>query len=323
MDALDPESADYAGWKSWKHTCQVMADDLAAGFKLIMPHETFTEEKVIDFGNLTVKITWLGKSGTAGKLLIFIPEEGVLYVDGIIHHAHVSPTLRPNPEGMDVERWIAVVSEALSHKEKIKYVVTSLSGMATVERLEARRDYWSDLWDDIKTATAAGKSYDEAKAELDFNGKYAYLKKWPEYRADRDDWWRAEHGRTLMVFWEQLHKSAANELVRVIDESGIKAALVRCDEMLEDESNEYFFEENSLNGMGYKYLNEGKLDESIALFRMAIKALPKSSNLYDSLGEAYLKSGDEKNAVLNYKKSLELNSNNDNAKKVLMELDAK
>jgi predicted negative regulator of RcsB-dependent stress response len=39
--------------------------------------------------------------------------------------------------------------------------------------------------------------------------------------------------------------------------------------------------------------------------------------VYDSLGEAYMKAGNKDEAIRNYKKSLELNPKNDNAKKML------
>ncbi|MBN1270673.1 MAG: tetratricopeptide repeat protein [Candidatus Aminicenantes bacterium] len=46
-------------------------------------------------------------------------------------------------------------------------------------------------------------------------------------------------------------------------------------------------------------------------------AFPDSANLYDSLGEAYLIQGNKDMAIKNYKKSLELNPDNQNAAKML------
>ena len=40
----------------------------------------------------------------------------------------------------------------------------------------------------------------------------------------------------------------------------------------------------------------------------------------DSLGEGYLESGDKKSAVENYKKSLELDPTNENAREVLKKI---
>lgn len=53
---------------------------------------------------------------------------------------------------------------------------------------------------------------------------------------------------------------------------------------------------------------------------MNVEMNPQSANAYDSLGEAYMKAGDDENAIKNYEKSLELNADNDNAKKMLKKL---
>ena len=50
---------------------------------------------------------------------------------------------------------------------------------------------------------------------------------------------------------------------------------------------------------------------------MNVALYPESSNVYDSLGEAYLASGDSIKALNNYKKSFELNPNNVRAERVI------
>ena len=49
---------------------------------------------------------------------------------------------------------------------------------------------------------------------------------------------------------------------------------------------------------------------------------PDWGNDYDSLGEAYMKSGQKQLAIENYKKSLEKDPTNENAKQKLKELEA-
>lgn len=67
-------------------------------------------------------------------------------------------------------------------------------------------------------------------------------------------------------------------------------------------------------------MQSGKVKEAIEIFKLNVEAFPKSGNTYDSLGEAYLKNGDKKLAIINYKKSVELDPTNENGKKVLQEL---
>jgi tetratricopeptide (TPR) repeat protein len=65
--------------------------------------------------------------------------------------------------------------------------------------------------------------------------------------------------------------------------------------------------ENELNLYGYQLLNSGQHDKAIEILTLNTKRFPKSANVWDSLGEAYFIKGDQKNALVNFKKSLSLN----------------
>lgn len=65
--------------------------------------------------------------------------------------------------------------------------------------------------------------------------------------------------------------------------------------------------EAELNTYGYQLLGQDKTDKAIEIFLLNTQKNPKSANCWDSLGEAYAKKGDKKNAVASYKKSLSLN----------------
>jgi len=79
-------------------------------------------------------------------------------------------------------------------------------------------------------------------------------------------------------------------------------------------------QEPRLNDLGYSLLREKKFAEAIAVFKVNVELYPKSSNTYDSLGEAYMESGQNELAAANYKKSLELDPNNQNAAAMLKKL---
>jgi DUF2911 family protein len=64
--------------------------------------------------------------------------------------------------------------------------------------------------------------------------------------------------------------------------------------------------EAEMNTYGYLLMGQGKVDSAIAIFRKNIRDYPQSWNTYDSLGEAYAKKGDKKQAAVNYGKALAL-----------------
>ena len=64
---------------------------------------------------------------------------------------------------------------------------------------------------------------------------------------------------------------------------------------------------NDLNTYGYNLMGQGKQDKAIEVFIYATKRFPKDPNAFDSLGEGYATKGDNKNAILNFKKALSMN----------------
>jgi Tetratricopeptide repeat/Peptidase family S41 len=79
-------------------------------------------------------------------------------------------------------------------------------------------------------------------------------------------------------------------------------------------ANAYHNIEAELNRLGYSLMEEGKLAAAVEVFRLNVKAYPVSSNVYDSLGEAYAQQGEKQLAIENYRKALELNPRNDHAR---------
>jgi tetratricopeptide (TPR) repeat protein len=81
--------------------------------------------------------------------------------------------------------------------------------------------------------------------------------------------------------------------------------------------------ERIINRLGYSYIRKSEHDLAIEIFKINIALYPKSSNVYDSLGDGYLSIKDTTNAVTYYKKALDINPENSNAKKAYTKLTAK
>lgn len=89
------------------------------------------------------------------------------------------------------------------------------------------------------------------------------------------------------------------------------AALVRAAEA------ETYFDEREFLTLGYRLLGRGRLGEALFVFEENARRHPESWNAHDSLGEAYLKAGRTSDAIRSYERSLSLNPDNANAKKML------
>ncbi|MDD3722913.1 MAG: hypothetical protein PHW92_10595 [Lutibacter sp.] len=91
----------------------------------------------------------------------------------------------------------------------------------------------------------------------------------------------------------------------------------------EKDSLDSSINENYLNSFGYKVLRDKDFEIAKAIFKINVALYPKSSNVYDSLAEAYLKSGDTVQSIENYKKSLTFDSGNIRAKQQIKKLEKK
>ncbi len=65
--------------------------------------------------------------------------------------------------------------------------------------------------------------------------------------------------------------------------------------------------EGILNQLGYQLLFSGKIEEAILAFEVNMEQNPKSTNVYDSLAEAYMANNQKELAVTYYTKVLEMN----------------
>lgn len=81
--------------------------------------------------------------------------------------------------------------------------------------------------------------------------------------------------------------------------------------------------ESNFNSLGYSKLRKDDFGAAINIFKINVALYPNSSNVYDSLADAFKKSGDTIQAITNYKKSLKLDSGNKRAKRNIDRLEKK
>ena len=91
-------------------------------------------------------------------------------------------------------------------------------------------------------------------------------------------------------------------------------------------SFEFSLPEQLLNRIGLNNMRSKKEEDrqtSLDFFRLNADNSPNSFNVHDSLSEAELAFGTEANALKCFKKYLEINPNNENAKSIIAKLQNK
>jgi CubicO group peptidase (beta-lactamase class C family) len=110
------------------------------------------------------------------------------------------------------------------------------------------------------------------------------------------------------------------QFVRILVQKGVPAAVDTYLKLRDDFTPEDIMSENTMNGIGYALLRTGRIDDAVGIFTLNVESFPESFNVYDSLGEAYMKKGEKELAVRNYERSLELNPDNTNGREMLEKL---
>jgi CubicO group peptidase (beta-lactamase class C family) len=75
-----------------------------------------------------------------------------------------------------------------------------------------------------------------------------------------------------------------------------------------------------LNQIGYSFLSDDKIDNAIEVFQLNTEMFPDDPNVWDSLGEAYLKKGNKDKALKMYKKALSIDPNFPSAMKAVKQM---
>ncbi|HYO91471.1 MAG TPA: tetratricopeptide repeat protein, partial [Pyrinomonadaceae bacterium] len=137
-----------------------------------------------------------------------------------------------------------------------------------------------------------------------------------DYRTNNDPALKA-------IFAYRDRRELADLLMEALSANDLALAAKWFREYRADPANAYLNIEGSMNSFGYRLMGMNRLTQAIEIFKLNVEAYPQSANVYDSLGEAYLKNGNKELAIKNYEKSLELDPNNPNAVAILKQLRGK
>jgi CubicO group peptidase (beta-lactamase class C family) len=121
--------------------------------------------------------------------------------------------------------------------------------------------------------------------------------------------------------YEKPKYSIADTLFKTYGKDGIAAAVKQYRDLKSSKGGDYDFSEPQLNTLGYRLMALGKTKDALEIFKLNVEMFPNGFNAYDSLGEAYLANGNKELALQNYRKSVELNPDNENGKNAIKRIE--
>jgi glyoxylase-like metal-dependent hydrolase (beta-lactamase superfamily II) len=113
--------------------------------------------------------------------------------------------------------------------------------------------------------------------------------------------------------------SALDVFRGLYEAQGTEVALERLREM-NGQPDRYYVLHPEFDTYAYRLMLADELDDARAMFLVLAELFPESDVAFDSLGEVYMRLGDNEAAIASFEKALELNPENGNAAEKLREL---
>ncbi len=118
-------------------------------------------------------------------------------------------------------------------------------------------------------------------------------------------------------------KSGVQLFSKTINSDDVNVNIEEIQKTFKTQKSKYYFSEMEFINLGYTYFREKDFAKAITVFEISTVLFSESPNTFDSLGEAFLASGNKEASILNYKKALELDPYFPSAKAALIKMGVK
>ncbi len=270
------------------------------------PTVTFTDTVTLHANGETVILKHVRAGHTDGDITVYFREAGILYVGDLILHGRFS-TVDPG-RGGDIRGFLQNLEDLIQdYPDGTRYVMAH-GPEYSKEEIRAYRHAFAATAPRIEEALRAGRTPEQIVAGEIFKEYGSWLRQM--------DWVQVVAAESEPAG----PPSICEPLTQTILEKGIAGTVEQYRLLRERAPKGYDFSERELNRLGYELLDRGMVEEAIAIFTLNAEAYPDSANAYDSLGEACVRNGDARRGVEYYRKSLELDPDNENARAWLEKL---
>ena len=295
-------------------------DVWTANAEPVVPTKTFADRLTLDMGDTTFELSYIGGMHSASDIAVFVPERGLLMTGDTMADRWLTDT--PGclasftaREGVvhDFPLLLENGKRLLAQREKTRTILPGhWNGELSFEGFEARLKYVAALWDGVGKLARENRPLEEVQAAYPLEGRFPDLAKSPGFSA-------RNHASTVAEMWSVTTglRNGASELFSLV-EAGAPEEQVRA--VVADRGSKtpkYYFPEREINGRGYYFLQQKRAPEAVRMFRINAELFPASWNVWDSLGEGLLASGDVPGAKSAYEKSVEINPESRSGKEAL------
>jgi len=272
------------------------------------PERVFSDSLTLNFNGEEILLIHPGYNAhTDGDAAVYFKNAKIIHMGDLIFTGGYPFVDVYNMNG-DVEGYVRFMQEMIDYLPEDVRIISGHGPDFTLEDLRRYQMRVAEMIEIVRMGMKSGKSLEQMQAEEVFL-KFDMME-WDLIEAE--DWMRD-------IYFSLTRKdypppvSICEPLTETLVEFGIDSVAAEYRRLKAERPDGYDYSENQLNFLGYQLMQRNMLKEAVEVFKLNVEAFPESFNPYDSLGEAYMTSGDKEMAVINYEKSLELNPENANA----------
>jgi glyoxylase-like metal-dependent hydrolase (beta-lactamase superfamily II) len=279
------------------------------------PNITFDSSMKLYIGGIEVRIRYAPGGPTDGDLIVYFPTENILYLDDAIapdNYNLCDTGANGDPLGMIknlrgyIDNYPANTRYFFGHGRELNKQDINL--------------YYTDfmkIYDIASKAVKAGKSVKEISESPEITAYDKYAKIFPTLKGN---WLRAVESS---IRQNTKLPSICEPITQAIMDGGIGKAIELYSKLKVESADKFDFSEGQLNVLGYNLIYRNMLQEALEVIKLNSEMFPDSSNAFDSLGEIQMMLGKNDDALRSYRKSLELNPENQNAAQKIHEIEDK
>ncbi|MCX6555273.1 MAG: MBL fold metallo-hydrolase [Candidatus Aminicenantes bacterium] len=285
------------------------------------PTKTFRDKLVLDCGDVTLELYQSGGTHTRSDIFILVPQKGILFTGDMMADKWLSDTpgclatfaiqsgtMADYP--VLVKNWQSLIDRQNEIKH---YIPGHWNGELSFVGFQNRFNYLKTMLADMETLVKSRGDFNQFRADYSLKNKFPHLVGSPGMTAQGH---QMSINHLFQVFSGRIGLSAALQGPIMDNRFAEEFPALKADILKSREK--YFFTEADLIGLGYFLMQQlKKSDNAVEMFQLCVELFPDSWNAFDSLAEAYYTKGDMQKALELYRKSLELNPNNENGKKFI------
>ncbi len=275
-----------------------------------LPQISFENNMILEFGGEIFKLYSIPGSHDKTDIIVHLVKSKIVCMGDISYGMSF-----PSIDGYtgNFLNYPEVIDKAISLIPNDVVIVSGHGSESNIDQLKKYKEMISKTIALVKGEMAIGN---DIQAMIDED----LLKEWSSFgqgvAGNRNSWiWKlANAGPSNLI------GSLCGEMYKVLVHENADKAILKYFKLKKEYPNGYPFVPGHLNRVGYWLLRKNRTKDAVKIFQLMVKEFSKAWYAYDSLGEGYMKDGNKKKAIKNYKKSLKLNPKNKNAIQKLKEL---